>query len=246
MPKGKNVAVEHKSFMFNIESVTEVKSEDGQDQRVVEGYASVFGNVDSYGDIVEKGAFSKTLQEKNRGRKVKFLWQHDPYNPIGVPELQEDSKGLRFKAMFADTQKANEAYNLAKMGAIDGVSIGYRTIKAKDNEDGTRSLQEVELLEISLVTFEANTQAKVTDVKNSDFESALIKSLKKLGHSHDEAVKAVKDLSLDDDEPDNHSSDQADRKADKAKNDSSREMQESIMHSIKEINETLKNSFKKG
>src|SRR6185437_7491887 len=132
-----------------------------------EGYGSVFGNVDSYGDIVDKGAFEKTL--KDRAGKVRLLWQHDSREVIGVfTELSEDSVGLKFKAQLnLDVQRGKEAYSLLKQGAIDGMSIGYITIRSAPNaaQASITHLSEVKLYEISLVTFPANEEATVTAVK---------------------------------------------------------------------------------
>jgi HK97 family phage prohead protease len=142
------------------------------DTGVIEGYASVFGNVDSYGEIVEPGAFVDSLvKSKREGRKIKLLWQHDPHQPIGVwDDLAEDSKGLWVKGrLFKDTvPKAAEAYSLLKEGALDGLSIGYRTLKAepKASKPGVMSLLKLDLLENSVVTFAANDRARVEVVKS--------------------------------------------------------------------------------
>lgn len=142
------------------------------DTGVIEGYASVFGNVDSYGEIVEPGAFVDSLVgAKRTGRKIKLLWQHDPHQPIGVwDDLAEDSKGLWVKGrLFKDTvAKAAEAYALLKEGALDGLSIGYRTLKAepKAGKPGVLSLLKLDLLENSVVTFAANERARVEVVKS--------------------------------------------------------------------------------
>jgi HK97 family phage prohead protease len=133
-----------------------------------EGYGSVFGNVDSYGDIVDKGAFTKTLHD--RGNKVKLLWQHDSTQPIGVfTSLSEDSVGLKFTGQLnLDVQKGAEAYSLLKQGALDGMSIGYCPIQwSVDSKDASIThLNEVMLFEISLVTFPANEEATVSSVKD--------------------------------------------------------------------------------
>ena len=139
---------------------------------VIEGYASVFGNVDSYGEVVEPGAFVDSLVKSQRtGRKIKLLWQHDPHQPIGVwDDLAEDSKGLWVKGrLFKDTvAKAAEAYALLKEGGLDGLSIGYRTLKAepKAGKPGVISLLKLDLLENSIVTFAANERARVEVVKS--------------------------------------------------------------------------------
>lgn len=238
--------LEHKTLSLKVETVKEVKSEDGTKERIIEGYASTFGDVDSYGDVVQPGAFVKTLDEKNRGRKVKFLYQHNSYEPIGVPlEIREDAKGLYFKAQFADTMRADDAYKLAKMGALDGFSIGYRTIKSADNDHGGRDLLEVDLGEVSLVTFEANVGAKVSSVKSAKGDAYLIAGLMELGHSREQAIEAVKSLSLDNDEPaveDDHSEKRADdTPTSEAVGDSmeSRKAAEDILHSLRTLKEKI-------
>jgi len=141
------------------------------DTGVIEGYASVFGNVDSYGEIVEPGAFATSLAKSQRtGRRVKMLWQHDPHQPIGVwDDLAEDGKGLWVRGrLFKDNvARAAEAYALLKEGGLDGLSIGYRTIKSepKAGKPGVISLKELDLLENSIVTFAANERARVEVVK---------------------------------------------------------------------------------
>lgn len=92
--------------------------------RTLEGYASTFGNLDLGDDIIHPGAFAKTLAE--RGGKVRFLWQHDPSEPLGKPiELHEDARGLFFKAVISDTARGRDALALLRDGAIEGLSIGY-------------------------------------------------------------------------------------------------------------------------
>ena len=137
----------------------------------IEGHISIFGNVDSYGEIVEPGAFEKSLAKSQKtGRKIKLLWQHDPHQPIGVwDELAEDKKGLfgRGRLLIEESPKAREAHGLLMAGALDGLSIGYRTIKAAPKEGKTNvlSLIELDLLEGSIVTFAANERARVEVVK---------------------------------------------------------------------------------
>lgn len=145
----------------------EVKAADDAG-RSFEGYGSVFGVLDSYADIVAKGAFKRTLKEhRQKGRAPALLWQHDPSKPIGVyDEMREDETGLFVKGHLSDTQLGREAYALLKDGALSGLSIGFRTLKSKiDDESGIRTLTELELWEVSLVTFPANDAARVTAVK---------------------------------------------------------------------------------
>jgi HK97 family phage prohead protease len=160
----------------------EVKADD---EGVIEGYGAVFGNKDSYNDILVKGAFAEGM-----GRKVKMLWQHDPAQPIGVwDEMSEDDNGLRMKGRFAmNTAKGREAYELVKMGAIDGLSIGYRT-KDADDKDGARYLKSVDLFEVSLVTMPANDKATVTSIKNITTRD-VERDLREAGYSRSQA-KAI-------------------------------------------------------
>lgn len=151
------------------------------DDGVIEGYASAFGVVDSYNEVVEPGAFTASLVDARRkGRTVKMLWQHNPEQPIGVWEdIAEDSKGLYVKGrILKDASRlAAEAYNLLKGGALDELSIGYRTIQTTPDEDrnGILKLVKLDLREVSLVTFGAlGRAARITDVK-SDCNDLVLK-----------------------------------------------------------------------
>jgi HK97 family phage prohead protease len=130
---------------------------------VVEGYGSVFGNRDSYGDIVEPGAFAATI----RNRKPKMLWQHNMADVIGVwDEVREDERGLYVKGrLLKEVQKAREAEALLRAGAIDGLSIGFRTVK-DEIEGAVRKLKEIDLYEVSFVTMPANAAATVTNIRS--------------------------------------------------------------------------------
>ena len=134
------------------------------DGTVIEGYASVFGKRDQGGDIVTKGAYDKSLKSLEAGgRKVKMLWQHDPAQPIGVwNEVRADERGLYVKGrILTDVEKGREAVALIEAGAIDGLSIGYRTVSAQKDGKGQRLLSELELWEVSLVTFPMLPDARV-------------------------------------------------------------------------------------
>jgi hypothetical protein len=154
---------EAKNFSFEVKAI---------DDNTFEGYASVFRNVDSYNDVIEPGAFTKTIQEAKR---VKVLWQHDPMQPIGKPEvMQEDNHGLYVKARISKTPKGLEAMQLIRDGVIDEMSIGYNTIKEDwDAAKGVRIIKELKLWEFSPVTFAANDQAVITGAKN--FNPMLVK-----------------------------------------------------------------------
>jgi len=130
----------------------------------IEGYASLFGAVDQGGDLVLPGAYERSLAGlARRGVGVKMLWQHDPAQPIGVwDEVREDAKGLYVKGRLLDSvTRAREAAALIEAGAIDGLSIGYRTVRASKNDKGQRLLNELELWEVSLVTFPMLPTARV-------------------------------------------------------------------------------------
>ncbi len=134
---------------------------------VIEGYASVFRTPDDGRDIVLPGAFRRTLARR-RPREVKLLWQHDPKEPIGVvEELREDARGLHVRArLLPALARAREALALIAAGALDGLSIGYRTVKARtDPETGMRLISEVDLWEISLVTFPMQPAARIRALK---------------------------------------------------------------------------------
>ena len=130
----------------------------------IEGYASLFDAPDQGGDIVARGAYAACLKRMGaEGRRVRMLWQHDPREPIGVWDaLREDGRGLWVKGRLLDgVARAREATALITAGALDGLSIGYRTVRAGRNEKGQRLLQELELWEVSLVTFPMLPSARV-------------------------------------------------------------------------------------
>ena len=133
------------------------------------GYASVFEEIDSYRDIVKRGAFEKTLAEsESKGRAVPILWQHDAAKPIGVyTELKEDEHGLYVEGQLnMDVQQAREALSLLRQKALSGISIGYNSVRYDtDVKSGVRRLYELKLYEASLVTFPSCDGARVTDVK---------------------------------------------------------------------------------
>ena len=148
---------------------TEIKSDA---QGVFTGYGSIFGNEDQGKDIMQKGAFTKSLVSRPPS-KVKMLFQHKTDEPIGIfTDMYEDNKGLYVKGQLAmGTQKGREAYELLKMGALDGMSIGFRADPEKqgynENKRGIRTLKEVDLMEISLVTFPMNESALIESVKGN-------------------------------------------------------------------------------
>jgi len=135
------------------------------DGRMIEGYASLFDKRDQGGDVVRPGAYKASLAALGAAdRRVKMLWQHDPAQPIGVwDEVREDAVGLWVKGrILTEVEKGREAAALLAAGAIDGLSIGYRTVKAERDGKGRRLLSELELWEVSLVTFPMLPEARVS------------------------------------------------------------------------------------
>lgn len=192
---------EIRSFVFQVKAT----GDDG----TVEGYGSVFGVKDSYDDVIANGAFTKSLSEhKSAGTMPAMLWQHDSSEPIGIwTEMVEDSKGLKIKGKLAlDTVRGKEAHALLKLGALNGLSIGFVSKQwAYDKETDIRTLLEVDLWEVSLVTFPANGKSRITNVKAADVAGVKTirqaeKALRDAGFSDDAAkafVAEVKRIALD-------------------------------------------------
>ena len=149
--------LERKAFKFNLESA--------DDSGEFTGHAAVFGNRDSGGDIIEKGAFVRTIQEDFE--RIKILSQHNDCDlPVGKPlELREDEKGLFIRGKISDTQKGRDIKTLMKDGVLNELSIGYEAVEFEVDSDSVRRLKEVKLWEISVVTWAMNEQARIDDVK---------------------------------------------------------------------------------
>ncbi len=157
-------------FGFALDFDVKAVSEQGE----FTGYAAIFNNEDLGRDVILPHAFTKSLQQRPVG-KVKMLRQHDPEEPIGIwLDLTEDNKGLRAKGkLILDTVKGRETHVLMRAGALDGLSIGFRTVKDRfDRAKGIRYLEEVDVPEISIVTFPQNPRATVSTVKGHDPERA--------------------------------------------------------------------------
>lgn len=134
------------------------------DERMIKGYASVFGGVDSYGDTVVKGAYLDTLE--NRERPVRMRWNH--FGPVigKWVKMYEDDKGLYVEGQLTPGHSvAEDVYASLKFGAVDGLSIGYIPKEYQDDQDGMRTLTEIELIEISVVEEPADLGAKIDEVK---------------------------------------------------------------------------------
>jgi HK97 family phage prohead protease len=151
--------VELLSFQFNVKSMT--------DSGVVEGLASTYGNVDRGGDVVERGAFTKSLAET--GGRVPLLWQHQQHEPIGSAHLTDSALGLLLRAeLDLEVEMGRRAYSALKKRICGGLSIGYDLPKSTRGSDGTRRLLEIKLWEVSVVTIPMNPSAVVTRVKHAD------------------------------------------------------------------------------
>lgn len=147
------------------------KAKEVNDDGTFKGYASVFGNVDSYGEIVEAGAFAESIKRiKDSGDPLPVLWQHRSGEPIGgSDDLVEDDHGLKTSGflMIDVIARAAEAHALLKRKVVKGLSIGYYVEDSSYNDKtGVRTLKKLDLAEYSIVTFPANTLAQVDAVKS--------------------------------------------------------------------------------
>ena len=153
----------------------EVRILDGDEEGRFEGYASVFGVIDSYGTVFDQGAFKKTI--KDRKGQVPLVWMHDTWEPIGLARISEDDKGLLVDGQLdLNVQRGREVYSGMKMGYITQMSHSFRAVKEKREEAADKSqiphFQEVRLFEISPVTtnFAANEEALITGVRTEEPE----------------------------------------------------------------------------
>lgn len=148
--------LEHKAFSLKLDGPPD-------DTGHFTGYAAVFSNVDLGNDVIDPGAFTKTLQETP---SVTILWAHDTDEPIGIAaSMVEDKRGLKVEGQLAlDVQRAREVHSLMKLGAVKGLSIGYNVVK-RQFKGQVRHLQELKLGEFSLCVFPMNPEANVDDVK---------------------------------------------------------------------------------
>lgn len=172
-----------------------------------DGYGAVFDNVDYYDDVIAPGAFAKTIADyRASGRYPAMQWNHDLFAmPIGIwTDMEEDETGLKVSGHFLDTLAGRDAYTIAKAGAVSGLSIGYyaTAFEIQKREGKTvRLITEVDLIEISLVTFPANDLARINDVKSKEHEVKMNrKSLGRLAQLFAEAEQLVAKLAEVDDE----------------------------------------------
>jgi HK97 family phage prohead protease len=177
--------MEYKEFTIKADGVNAEKG-------TLSGYASVFDVVDNGGDIIRKGAFKSALQGN---RVLPLLWQHNSSIPIGaIKELKEDDKGLFFEGKISiNTTQGRDAFELLKDGAVSGVSIGYIAKQSEfDRNNDVRIINEIDLFEISLVTFPMNDDARIESVKGKPkTERELEKCLRDAGYSKNESKTII-------------------------------------------------------
>lgn len=197
--------LEHTAFGLQVKFVQEDDTRVGS----FSGYGAIFGNTDSYGDVIQKGAFKDTLREwKKRRSMPKMLLQHGSFMgpaedgiPIGKWNVvEEDDTGLKVEGeLFAlDTQKGKYIYEGLKAGALDGLSIGYiarEVAYGKKPEDPPRTLKKVDLFEVSVVTFPANEESRIDAVKSDDFTERDFERLltRDAGFTRSDAITIIND-----------------------------------------------------
>lgn len=152
-----------RDFHFDIKNV--------EKNGIIEGYGSVFDVKDSDDEIIARGAFLESLAwYQTKGLKPPMLWMHQAKEPLGAwEEAREDEYGLymRGRMLVEDVQSAKEKHALAQSGALSGLSIGFRTLKShRDTSKGAVVIDNLRLWEVSLVTFPANEEARITGVKS--------------------------------------------------------------------------------
>jgi HK97 family phage prohead protease len=179
---------------FQVKSNFELKDAD-EKTGIVTGYASIFGNIDTDRDMIMPGSFTKTISERGPGTakpRIKHLWQHDSWQPIGVPvAMKEDEKGLYFETKFGTDQFSQDKLKQHIDGIITELSIGYNTIKKEDAKDEKgedfRRLTELKLWEYSSVTWGANSLTEVVSAKGESKD--ILAELNKRIESLNKALK---------------------------------------------------------
>lgn len=162
--EGGHTAPDYETKLARLDLVAAV-----DDSGTFEGYASLFHREDLGRDVILPGAFRSSLAKRGP-QGIRMLYQHDPSQPIGVwLSIAEDARGLRVKGrLVAQVARAGEVLALMRSGALDGLSIGYRAVKAsRDARTGIRRLSEIDLWEISIVTFPMLPDARVACVKRN-------------------------------------------------------------------------------
>jgi len=146
--------LEEKTFPFEIKAISK--------EGTFEGYAAVFGTNDALNEVIEPGAFTKTIKDN---KQFPMLWYHNPTDPIGIVEVKQDNKGLHVNGQLnMDVQSAREKHSLMEQKAIKGLSFGFKTIVDLWDKS-TRRLKEIKLYEISPCTFQAHPDALISAIK---------------------------------------------------------------------------------
>jgi uncharacterized protein len=160
------------STRLNEFKFTDMRLETIEEDGVFSGYASLFDRVDLAMDSMSKGAFEKSLKCRGVGA-IRMLFQHDPNQPIGQwLEMREDKKGLFVKGKLAlGVERAREVLELLRMKALDGLSIGFKTIRSQKELSGLRRILEADLWEVSVVTFPMLPSARIDVVKSQQLPS---------------------------------------------------------------------------
>lgn len=168
-----------------------------KDNGTIAGYFSTYEKTpDSYGDIIEPGAFTKTIEKrKESGHPFPLCWNHNFDSIIGVVDsVKEDEKGAFIEAHFLDTDLAQDVRKFVQSGAVYQFSFAYDVLKnrepdSEEKKNGVMNvLQEVEVFEISVVTVPANQNAVVTDVKSTEPELKVGRRNRK---ADEEVIKSV-------------------------------------------------------
>lgn len=153
--------------MYSVKSNFRLKDIDSE-KKVISAYVSVFGNVDTDGDMVVKGAFKKTISERGPGAarmRIKHLWMHDPFSIIGIPEtMEEDDTGLLVRSKFGTDTFSADKFQQHIDGLVDEFSIGYQVMQSDKADDHTK-LTELKLWEYSSVTWGANELTRIVEGK---------------------------------------------------------------------------------
>lgn len=170
------MGMQHKLFSINSKDV-----QYDPENRIISGYAAIFGNKDKAGDILLKGCFSKSIRERGpesgANDKIIFLWMHDMSEPIGLPTiLREDEKGLYFEARIDEIELGDRAITQLESGTLNQFSIGYEYVWENcewDYEKEALIVREVKLYEISVVSIGCNGETEYLGLKSiEDCEKA--------------------------------------------------------------------------
>ncbi len=167
-----------KAMEFKSVNIDDYSEDEDKNELTIRGYGAIFGNTDSYNDIIVKGSFLKTIQE-NKDR-IAFCYQHDIYNPIGkITLIEEDEKGLLIEVRISDAE--DDIKTKIREGILKEMSIGFQVVKSEwDEENQIRTIKEVKLWEISLVTIAANPMAIVTAMKSEEKRNYITEQIEKI------------------------------------------------------------------